>query len=171
MYKLLAIQYRPIIKWRFLKQLIEEDGWIVAIIAVLLIIIIDDILNDGVIFEFIRPVTSRIGCLLKKIDHSVQSYPNEEKDKRTRKKYDNYDEAELTARTDALSAEVEEAKKRIEQRNRYKQGIYSEEQKRVIEEAREYFRKYDPEGLEIYESALEEGAEPIETFKFLKSMW
>lgn len=80
MYKLLAIQYRPIIKWRFLKQLIEEDGWIVAIIAVLLIIIIEDILNDGIIFEFIRPVTSWISGLLRKIDHSVQNYPDDETD-------------------------------------------------------------------------------------------
>ena len=42
---LLAMQYRPIIKWRFLKQIIDEGGWIAAVIAVLVVIIIEDILN------------------------------------------------------------------------------------------------------------------------------
>ena len=56
-------------------------------------------------------------------------------------------------------------------RNRYKQGIYSEEQLRVIAEAREYFKKYDPEMLETYESSLRDGCEPIEMFKYLKAVW
>ena len=83
MYRFLVMQYRPIIKWRFLKQIIDEGGWIAAVIAVL-VIIIEDILNDGVIFEFIRPVTSRISGLLKKIDHSVQNYPGDETDTHSR---------------------------------------------------------------------------------------
>ena len=80
MYNYLVMQYRPIVKWRFLKQIIDEGGWIAAVIAVLVVIIIEDILNDGIIFEFIRPVTSRISGLLRKIDHSVQNYPDDETD-------------------------------------------------------------------------------------------
>lgn len=58
-----------------------------------------------------------------------------------------------------------------ETRNRYKQGIYNEEQLQVIAEAKEYFREYDPEGLEIFESALKDGCEPIGTYEFIKAMW
>lgn len=56
-------------------------------------------------------------------------------------------------------------------RERYKQGIYSEEQLRVIAEAREYFKKYDPEMLETYESCLKDGCEPIGIFEYLKAVW
>lgn len=150
-------------RW-FIKGYKALDGWdrLWAILIVLALFVIASLYAGGC-FD---GVLSKIGEILKKIDHSIDHSANR---LATEKK--EIDEAELIARTDALSAEVEEAKKRIEQRNRYKQGIYSEEQKRSIQEAREYFGKCDPEGLEIYESALKDGAEPIETFNFLKSMW
>ena len=34
-----------------------------------------------------------------------------------------------------------------------------------------YFQKNDPEMLEIYESSLKDGAEPVEKFKYLKAIW
>lgn len=56
-------------------------------------------------------------------------------------------------------------------RNLYKKGIYSKEQQKVIAEAKAYFKENDPEGLEIYESALKDGAEPVETFNLIKATW
>lgn len=71
------MHYRLILKWRFIRELIESYGLIAAIVIVALIVVIYTLFNSGIISDLIKPVTNRLGGFFRKMDHSVKQYPGD----------------------------------------------------------------------------------------------
>ena len=71
------MHYRLAIKWRFIRELIENHGLVAAIVIVALVVALYELFSGGIVSDLIRPVTNRLSGLLRKMDHSVKQYPDD----------------------------------------------------------------------------------------------
>ncbi len=84
------MHYRLILKWRFIRELIESHGLIAAIVVVALIIVIYTLFNSGIISDLIKPVTNRLSGFFRKMDHSVKQYPGDSANQHSDKNSEEY---------------------------------------------------------------------------------
>jgi len=98
------MHYRLIIKWRFIRELIENHGLIATMVIVALVVVIYELFNGGIVSDLMKPVTSRLSGLLRKMDHSVKQYPGDTANQHS----DKYGEEDVNRRV----SELEEAIKK-----------------------------------------------------------
>ncbi len=103
------MHYRLILKWRVIRELIEDYGWAAAIVIIALIVVLYELFTGGIVSDLIRPVTNRIGGFFRKMDHSVKQYPDDTANQHS----DKYSEEDADRRVAELEAAIRKEKERL----------------------------------------------------------
>ncbi len=102
--------YRIILKWRFIRELIEDYGLAAAIVIIALIVVLYELFTGGIVSDLIRPVTNRIGGFFRKMDHSVKQYPDDTTNRYSGK----YSEENPDRRAAELEDAIKKEKERVD---------------------------------------------------------